>query len=81
MTKMYPDESMANTVGSSKHMNTFQKHEIMSKYATVMDLPREMHDQLISYWVANDFGSLADFAESEGSLSIAAWARGWFTAQ
>lgn len=65
--------------GSSSASKSEQ--ETMIKYASVMDLPQELHDQLISYWDANDFGTLADVAESQKSSTIAIWARGWLTVQ
>lgn len=55
--------------------------ETSSKPESVMDLPQELLDMIISYWDANDFGTIADFAESEGSVKIANWARGWLTTQ
>lgn len=55
--------------------------ETSSKPESVMDLPQELLDMIISYWDANDFGTIADFAESEGSIKIANWARGWLTTQ
>lgn len=62
--------------------STSHEHENrMSKYATIMDLPRVLYDHLVSYWDANDFGTLAELAESDRSLSMATFARGWLTVQ
>lgn len=47
----------------------------------IMGLPQELFDQIISYCDLNDFRSLIDFAESEESEEVAAWARSVLTAR
>lgn len=53
--------------------------KVTSEFRSFMDLPIELHDQVISEWNIDDFGTLADVAESERCLNIAIYAREWLT--
>lgn len=53
----------------------------MKKYLNYFSLPQELQDIILSKIEINEFGRLADISETEKSLFMAMFARGWMTAR
>lgn len=66
---------------SKSEQSVRNEGEITKKFKTFVDLPVEIHDQLISLWNVNDFGTLADVAEFDGCFNVALYARGCLTSR
>lgn len=51
----------------------------VKKYKSFLDLPKQMHNQIVEHWNLNDLAAIADVAESEKCTSVAIYARGVMT--
>lgn len=55
------------------------KDKNMKKYLDYFSLPAEVQNTIFDELSVNDVGRLADFAESEKSVNVSTFARGWIT--
>lgn len=81
--KKYGNETKIKTEGtlteSTETLASAPNRKVMKKYLHFFSLPAELRNKIVSEMEINDFGKLADIAESEKSQSVAIFARGWIT--